>query len=151
MYKRILIAVDGSQTSARALQEAIRVARGGGGALQVVHVVNELVVGREYAPAIYYETAVASMREAGEKVLQQAGAAIRKTGVEFETKLVETIGGRAADDIVRLARDWPADLIVMGTHGRRGLSRLVMGSDAELVVRSSPVPVLIVRGEPESP
>lgn len=47
------------------------------------------------------------------------------------------------------AKDWPADLIVLGTHGRRGLTRLVMGSDAERVLRRSPVPVLMVRDQPE--
>ena len=149
MYKRILVAVDGSTTSARALQEAIRVAQGGGGVLRLVHVVNELVIGREYAPAVYYESAIVSLRAAGEEVLQRTRAVVQQAGVPFEATLVETVGGRAADDIVRIAQEWPADLIVMGTHGRRGLSRLVMGSDAELVVRASPAPVLIVRGEPE--
>jgi nucleotide-binding universal stress UspA family protein len=51
--------------------------------------------------------------------------------------------------IVEKAKEWPADLIVMGTHGRRGLSRLVLGSDAEWVLRSTPVPVLMVRGPAE--
>jgi nucleotide-binding universal stress UspA family protein len=62
-----------------------------------------------------------------------------------ETELFETMGGRASDCIVAAAKQWGADLIVMGTHGRRGMSRLSMGSDAELVVRSTPVPVLLVR------
>jgi nucleotide-binding universal stress UspA family protein len=55
-----------------------------------------------------------------------------------------------ATDIIKVAAQWPADLIVIGTHGRRGLQRLAMGSDAELVLRSSPVPVLMVRGAPET-
>ena len=58
--------------------------------------------------------------------------------------LVESVGRRVSDCIVAAARQWSADLIVMGTHGRRGMSRLAMGSDAELVVRSTPVPVLMV-------
>lgn len=61
--------------------------------------------------------------------------------------LLESIGGRAADLIVDQAKQWNADLIVMGTHGRRGLRRLALGSDAELVVRSASVPVLLVRGD----
>jgi nucleotide-binding universal stress UspA family protein len=56
-----------------------------------------------------------------------------------------------ADEIVKQAKEWLADLIVMGTHGRRGLERLAMGSDAELVLRLSPVPVLLVRDRPEPP
>jgi nucleotide-binding universal stress UspA family protein len=71
--------------------------------------------------------------------------------VPHEQKLIETLGGRTADEIVREAKQWPADLIVLGTHGRRGLKRLAMGSDAEMVLRLAPVPVLMVRDEPESP
>jgi nucleotide-binding universal stress UspA family protein len=64
--------------------------------------------------------------------------------------LLESMGGRAADLIVAQANEWGAELIVMGTHGRRGLARVAMGSDAEEVVRSASVPVLLVRGEPQS-
>jgi nucleotide-binding universal stress UspA family protein len=60
--------------------------------------------------------------------------------------LVEARGRRVADAIVAQAKKWKADVIVIGTHGREGLARVVLGSDAELVVRESPVPVLLVRG-----
>jgi nucleotide-binding universal stress UspA family protein len=59
--------------------------------------------------------------------------------------LRETLGHRVADLIIKQAKRWRADVIVLGTHGRRGVSRLVMGSDAELVVRETSVPVLLVR------
>ena len=75
---------------------------------------------------------------------------MRKEGVEAESVLLESIGGPAADPIAVQARQWPADLIVMGTHGRRGLARLALGSDAEEVVRIMPVPVLLVRSEKKS-
>jgi nucleotide-binding universal stress UspA family protein len=65
--------------------------------------------------------------------------------VQARTVLVETLAGPAADAIVAEAKKWKADLIVMGTHGRRGVRRLVMGSDAEQVLRETPVPVLLVR------
>jgi nucleotide-binding universal stress UspA family protein len=55
--------------------------------------------------------------------------------------MIEKIGAYAADEIVAAAENWRADLIVLGTHGRRGLERLLMGSDAELVLRQSPIPV----------
>ena len=61
-----------------------------------------------------------------------------------ETKLVEDFSGRVANAIVDQAKRWRADVIVMGTHGRRGLNRVFLGSDAELVARYSPVPVLLV-------
>jgi nucleotide-binding universal stress UspA family protein len=61
--------------------------------------------------------------------------------------MIESFGGRAADFIVEQARKWRADLIVLGTHGRRGVRRLVMGSDAEQVIRATRVPVLLVRSK----
>jgi nucleotide-binding universal stress UspA family protein len=61
--------------------------------------------------------------------------------------LVESIGGVAADLILEQAKDWHADMIVMGTHGRRGIFRLAMGSDAEQVVRGAGIPVLLVKGQ----
>jgi nucleotide-binding universal stress UspA family protein len=150
MYKKILIGVDGSTTGLRGLDEAIRVAKATGGRLMLVHVVNGLVVGADYPlHASYFESLLQSLREEGAKVLGQAAAIVRRADVACEHKLLETLGGRAADEIVKQARDWQADLIVLGTHGRRGLKRLVMGSDAELVLRMSPVPVLMVRDQPE--
>ena len=61
--------------------------------------------------------------------------------------MLEHFGGQAASLIVEDAKKWKADLIVLGTHGRRGIRRLVMGSDAEEIVRTSPVPVLLVRSK----
>jgi nucleotide-binding universal stress UspA family protein len=150
MYKKILVAVDGSAPSQRGLDEAIRVAKATGGRFRLVHVVNELVMTGDQAPASYYSAVIESLRESGAKVLEDASATVRRADVPCEQKLIETIGGRAADEIVREAKQWPADLIVLGTHGRRGLKRLAMGSDAEMVLRLAPVPVLMVRDKPEA-
>jgi nucleotide-binding universal stress UspA family protein len=149
MYEKILVAVDGSPTSLRGLDEAIKVAKAMRGQLLLVHVVNELVISAEYVPSVYYEPILISLRDSGGKVLEQAVSVAQRAGVSCEHKLVETLGGRAADEIVKQAKAWPADLIVLGTHGRRGLKRLAMGSDAELVLRQSPVPLLLVRDQPE--
>ena len=150
MYSRILVPVDGSETALRGLQEAAKVAKSCGGKVQLLHVVNEFVIDTGYAPVLYNEQLVHTLRENGKKVLASAQAAAHELGLEAESKLVEVIGGRAADEIVKQAVQWPAELIVIGTHGRRGLRRLAMGSDAELVLRSSPVPVLMVRSEAEA-
>jgi nucleotide-binding universal stress UspA family protein len=104
----------------------------------------------EYVPAAYYDQIFQSLREAGLKVLDQAAAAVRRADLSCEQKLVEIAGARVADEIVNQAKQWSADLIVMGTHGRRGLKRLALGSDAELVLRSSSTPVLLVRDQPEA-
>jgi nucleotide-binding universal stress UspA family protein len=151
MYKRILVAVDGSATSLRGLDEAIKVAKASHGQLLLVHVVNEIVMTPEYLPAAYYDRIFQSLREAGTKLLEQAADRARRAELSCEQKLVEIAGARAADEIVKQATEWSADLIVMGTHGRRGLSRLALGSDAELVLRLSSVPLLLVRDGPEGP
>jgi nucleotide-binding universal stress UspA family protein len=147
MYQRILVAVDGSPTSLRGLDEAVKIARSSGGRLLLVHVVNELLVTPDVIPAIYYDSIVQSLRESGIKVLEEASAIARRADVACEPQLAETLGGRVADEIVKQAKHWSADLIVLGTHGRRGLERLAMGSDAELVLRLADVPVLLVRNQ----
>ena len=150
MYRRILVPVDGSATSLKGLNEAIKLAKGSGAKLKLVHVVNEMVMDASYSLGAYYEQFTQALRETGKKVLDAAVSAAKQQNVEVERQLVEAIGGRAADSIIDVARHWQADLIVIGTHGRRGLSRVALGSDAELVLRQSPVPVLMIRDAPES-
>lgn len=145
MYKKILVPVDGSPTSIRGLQEAIKLAKNQGAALQLIHVVDELLLDSPYFPGIDHEVYRQSRREGGQRLLSQMQAIAREHGIEADGLLRETVGGRAADLIVEAARSWPADLIVMGTHGRRGVQRLLMGSDAGVVVHLAPVPVLLVR------
>lgn len=153
MYERILVAIDGSTASQRGLDEAIRFAGVTGGQLLLVHVVNEVIapmsVDAPNSPA-YYDMVIGAIREAGKKVLAQAAERVAQARVRGEQKLVESLGSRAADQIVQVSKEWPADLIVLGTHGRRGLKRLAMGSDAELVLRLSTVPVLMIRDQAEA-
>ena len=68
-----------------------------------------------------------------------------------DTVLKDSFAGRVSDLVIKEAGAWPADLIVLGTHGRRGLGRLFMGSDAEAIVRSAPVPVLLLRAKAPPP
>ena len=89
---------------------------------------------------------VPMLKEGGEKVLAKAKALATKSEVKPHTLLREMLSGRATDPIVREAKKLGADLIVLGTHGRRGVRRIVLGSDAEQVVRNASVPVLLVRG-----
>jgi len=94
---------------------------------------------------MYYGAIIEGLREGGKQILGDAEKVVRAQGVALESELIETIGGRAAEAIVSQATQWGADLIVMGTSGRRGLRRLALGSDAEMVLRHAPVPVLMVR------
>lgn len=146
MYQRILVPVDGSPTSDRGLQEAIRLARLTGGRLRLLHVVDDLsfALGMD-AYAGYAGDWLNLLREAGRKVLQDAKAVVTAAGIEVDTALYDSVEGRVAELTVAEARKWPAEVIVIGTHGRRGVGRLVLGSSAEYVLRLSPVPVLLVR------
>jgi nucleotide-binding universal stress UspA family protein len=148
MFKRILVPVDGSRTAEAGLKTALRMVRDEKAELVLLHVVDEnvLVLSDEYAGAPYLDRLMADMRSGGRKIIDKAQATAKKQGVTARTVLVESIGPRrVADIIVQQARKLRADAIVIGTHGRRGLSRMVMGSDAEEVVRASPVPVVLVR------
>ena len=146
MSRRILVPVDGSATSRRGLKEAVKLAKAQRATLFILNVVDAMPIlpslegGGALDPGLF-----ASLRAAGRKVLDRALAEAKRGGASAKAVLAENLAGRVADVIVRQARKLRADLIVIGTHGRRGLSRMVMGSDAELVVRYSSVPVLLVR------
>ena len=148
MFRRILVPIDGSTTSNRGLEEAIGLASDQKAKICLLHVVDELAVGADgmmYMPQSYIDEFIRALRAGGKKLLTRAEAKVRKHGIEVEAALLETVGRRVADLIIKQAKKWRADVIVLGTHGRRGLSRVVMGSDAELVLRETPVPVLLVR------
>lgn len=144
MYRRILVPVDGSPTSKLGLQEAIKLAKATGAKLRLVYAVNDFVIDSDYLTPPTYELLLEGLRIDGREILEEAKQMASQAEVEFTTDLLETTG-RVSELILAAAREWPADLIVMGTHGRRGLNRLVLGSDAEMVLRSAPVPVLFVR------
>lgn len=145
MYKRILVPVDGSKTSTAGLREAMRIARGCGAKLRLVHVVDESMAFRDSAFSFGTQNILDILKRGGEKALKDALAVAAKQGLKAESVLVESFRGRVADAVVAEAKKWRADLLVLGTHGRRGISHLVLGSDAELVVRQASVPVLLVR------
>jgi nucleotide-binding universal stress UspA family protein len=146
-YRKILIAVDGSEIAERALQEAIKLAREGHSRLRILHVVDESPLWQ--APegiGVNYTTVIESFRETGRKIEAAALKSARDAGAEAESALLELSGaGRVAELIVEDAKEWGADLIVVGTHGRRGFAHLVLGSVAEGVSRAASTPVLLVR------
>ena len=87
-----------------------------------------------------------AMREAGQKVLATCAATARQAGVEVDTKFIVLQTQRICDAIIEEAKRWPADLIVIGTHGRHGFNHLLLGSAAEGVIRLATIPVLVIRG-----
>lgn len=148
MYARILVAVDGSPGSARALTHAIDLGRACRAQLRLVHVVDLGWIGLGQELAVDTTGLAAARRDEGARILALAQEPVRNAGVPAECRLVElgVPGRRVAAQIVEEARTWPADLIVVGTHGRGGAERLLIGSVAEGVARRSDVPVLLVHG-----
>ena len=142
MYKRILVPVDGSATSNNGLAEAVRLAKATGAKLRILHVVDGIAFARAHSPLT---ADAAAFRDSGKKLLEEVMGRLRTQPVRVESVMVENLSGRAADSIVKEAKKWGADAIVMGTHGRRGINRFVFGSDAEIVLRTATVPVLLVR------
>ncbi|MEJ5211605.1 MAG: universal stress protein [Burkholderiales bacterium] len=146
MYQHILVAVDGSPTSERALEEAMGLASALGSRLRLVHAVDEVIwdwEGQWIDPQPLWE----AMAKAGRDLLDRLAKRVNAAGLAGDTKLLEitTAGQRVSEAIVAEAEAWPADLIVAGTHGRRGLSHLLLGSVAEGIVRVATRPVLLVR------
>lgn len=151
MYQRIVVAIDGSDTARRGLREAIRLARQGEARLLLLHVTEAplplMVDGDWTLPAIPLET----YARIGRKLLDAALAEAEQAGVAAEVLQADADGHRIGPLISERAAAWRADLIVVGTHGRRGLDRLLLGSVAEGVIRTASLPVLLVpAAEPAS-
>ena len=142
MYQRILVPVDGSPTANRGLDEAIRLAKLSGGRLHLVHALDQVVF---FGLDAYQTDVFGALREAGARLMEQMKARVRAAGVEFTTFVSDVLPGRVCEVVIEQAKVSGADLIVLGTHGRRGVSRLMMGSDAEQIMRVAPTPVLLVR------
>lgn len=147
MYQRILVPIDGSATAERALQEAIKLADRAA-RLRLVYVVEEIYsLATEGYDFIDYDALQQAMRHSGERTLAQAAEKVQRAGKVAETALLEPVGERIASVIESEVQRWQADLVVIGTHGRSGLSRLLLGSVAEGVVRIASVPVLLIRAD----
>lgn len=145
MYQRILVPIDGSATSERALQEAIMLAAGKA-QLRLIYVIEEgYPLDAEGYAFIDYAALREAFRQTGERALAQAADIARRSGTKAETAVLDVPGEHTAKVIDNDALSWKADLIVIGTHGRSGIGRLLMGSVAENVARGASVPVLLVR------
>lgn len=143
--KRILVPIDGSTTSDKALAAALELARETGASVRLFHFL-ELT----YATGLDFDgQARLLLREAGEQILAKALAGARSAGVPAESRLRDQPAERLGEAVADAAREWNADLIVVGTHGRHGVGRVLLGSGAEQIVRLAPV-LLVIRGESAS-
>ena len=145
MYKRILVPIDGSDTARHGLKEAIALATEQKATLCLLHVTNDFPFMSEMPMAFDFEKYREEMQQHGRNLLEDGKKLAVSLGLEVETLLHDLKGGRVADAILQEVKSAGCDLIVIGTHGRRGFRRALLGSDAESVLRESLVPVLLVR------
>ena len=140
-FKRILIAVDDSPIAARAANVGFDLTRAVQGDVALITVVDPSANSLPES-GIPAADQIAFAEEDAKRLLTEIGA---RSDMQ-PRPLAFTAVGKPADKIVDAARDWPADLIVLGSHGRGGVRRLVLGSVAEAVMRHAPCPLFIVRG-----
>lgn len=146
MSRRILHPSDFSKASGAAFKKAVEMAKADRAELMLVHVVSPIVpvaAGEGYVSPKMYEEIAASTRGWAQKQLAKLLATAKQAGVRAKGFVLE---GAAHEQIVRFAKSKRADLIVLGTHGRSGLAKLLLGSVAGRVVASATCPVLTVRG-----
>lgn len=143
-FKKILVPVDGSSTSNKALDYALQLAKDGHSQVRFIHAIDELgyLSSHEYSGEL-----MATAHKHGTEVLQAAVLAAQAANVPADTRLVDTPGQRLGQTVSDEAASWNADLIVLGTHGRRGVGRVLLGSGAEQIIRMAPTAVLTVRSE----
>ena len=145
MYRHILLATDGSELADRAVTHALELARSLGARLAAVTVTDMLPTG-PYSPIPWpakVERYEAAMAASAQSILSEVSEAARPLGVDCAT---QHIAGRPpAEGILAACKEHGCDLIVMASHGRRGIQKLLLGSQANKVVTQSSVPVLVCR------
>ncbi len=146
MFKKILLPTDGSQGVTKAINLAVGMAIEFNAEIHVLTVVEPptlVVADAGIGQALSGERFMAELRKAAERIVEDTTNIVKESGHE-EVK-TEVLEGHTAETILKYAKEKKMDLIVMGTHGRRGLNRIILGSVAEEIVRCSPVPVMTVR------
>ncbi|MBA3995807.1 MAG: universal stress protein UspA [Candidatus Accumulibacter sp. 66-26] len=150
MYKRIMVAVDESFMTNKVLGTAIEIAKSNGAKLAICHAIDETIfANREVEMMMPNSVGKAEyrLRLGAQGFLGKAADTARAAGVEVEIKLVESEQKHVSDMLADTSAEWQADLLVVGTHGRRGMERYFVGSVAERLVRKAGTSLLLVRGE----
>ena len=151
MFERILVSIDGSDTANKALVVATQMARDSGGRARL-RLVYALEPPLALGGAAGFTQDLSDMQDTfelgrndGNELLDDAQQITHAAGLEADTELLERYGEGLGSMVASAALRWNADLIVVGTHGRHGVGRVLLGSGAEEIVRHAPVPVLVVR------
>jgi nucleotide-binding universal stress UspA family protein len=143
-FQRILVPVDGSATSLVGLTKAAELARVLGARIFLLHVTEPSPLTVAPDVVAYSPQVVDDLHEAGRDILSEAAARVKALGVDCECTQADAIGPGVPAAVVAEAGRVNADLIVVGTHGRTGLRRALLGSDAEAIVRETTLPVMLV-------
>ena len=152
MYARVLVPLDGSATARLALDHASHLSGMSGATIVLLNIIEEMRHSNGFErPMVYIQEVRPRFLAAGQALLDEAAAELRQRGVPVETVLLESKGDRVSELIAKQAEASQCDLVVLGTHGRRGVDRLLLGSDAEQVARIAPVPVMLVRQKKANP
>jgi nucleotide-binding universal stress UspA family protein len=148
MYTKILVPLDGSESSISGLSEAIKIAEEHTSTLRLLHVVEppSPLLGYGYSQGDCRSTVLASLCRVGKDILNKAESIVRQHGLAADCLLFEPGSGSASDVILEQARLWGASLIVMGAHTPSARGRI--GAVSSDVIAESAIPVLMVRGVP---
>lgn len=148
-YKKIMVAVDGSKTTDLVLKEALYFSTSLNAHLCIVHVVDVYPI---YNLGIDFDRCREIVINDGMAMLETIKEKMANQSVVIETKLVELIDGemRISEKLIETIKTYKSDLLILGTHGRRGFNRLILGSVAEETVRISPIPILLVPSKKEN-
>jgi nucleotide-binding universal stress UspA family protein len=150
MYKRIMVAVDESFMTSKVLTTAIDLAKASGAQLAICHAIDETIFANRQMEMMLPNSvgkAEYKMRLGAQGFLGKAAETASAAGVEVETKLIESEEKHVSDMLAMAAAEWKADLLVVGSHGSRGMERFFVGSVAERLVRKAQTSLLLVRGE----
>lgn len=146
-YKRIIVAVDGSETADLALMHALDLAKSLQAKICIIYVI-DACPNANLALGMDFDRWREIIKEDGLSILDRAKQIAEKNNVLIETQLVEIMdASKISQKIIETALSWKADLLIMGTHGRRGFNRLILGSVAEETIRIAPIPILLIRAK----
>ena len=146
MYKKILVAIDDSETSRSALREALHIAKCSNAKLYITHVADETLMsmhGRTFSTSLNIEHAINAIADAGRALLEDAMKSAEE--VDAESLLLEARNRRISETLADKAKELEVDLIIIGRHGQRGLATLILGSVAEQLAKIATASVLLVR------
>lgn len=143
-YKHIMLAIDQDDVSHEAIEEAIELAKLFQARLRIVHVVDQAILADIQEPAIHKEVEI--LEKSSLHFLEEIAKNARKSDIETETKLIKVTKRKqhVAFEVVAAAKEWPADLLIIGAYSRQGVHRLLLGHVAESIIRITDIPVLIL-------